>query len=206
MEESGAGVAGGDCAVVKGEEDASGNVGAGDDDASGGAGIAGAAGGDGKEATLPAGSSLGGRLVPDVNTGFSESAKGFALGFNLGDGVGAVVGAALTTGAIVPAATAGDADGSAKGLSALLGAVLWAIAVFGDGVLAVVVAAALAGPLTGTLGPKPSSNASEAGADLEAGAVCESDADATWVPVLLGDGSGESKGETPPEAGTADVV
>jgi hypothetical protein len=191
---------------VKGEEDASGNVGAGDDEASGGAGIAGVDGGDGKEATFPSGSPLGGCFVPDVNTGFSESAKGFALGFNLGDAVGAAAGAALTTGAVVPGEAAGDADASPKGSPALLGAVLWAAAVFGDGVLAVVVAAAFAGPLIGTLGPKPSSNVSDAGADLEAGVVCESDADATCVLELLGDASGESKAETPPEAGPAGVV
>lgn len=143
--------------------------------------------------------------MPVVNTGFSVSAKGFAFGLILGDVVGVAAGAALTTGANVPAATAGDADASAKGSLALLGAVLWAAAVFGDG-LVVVVAAALPVPLRGTLGPKPSSNASDAGADLAAGAVCESDAEATWVLGLLGDASGESKAETRPEAGSAGVV
>ncbi|HEX4071362.1 MAG TPA: hypothetical protein VHX68_09335 [Planctomycetaceae bacterium] len=126
-----------------------------------------------------------------MNTGFSVSTKGFAFGLILGDIVGSAAGAALTTGANVPAATAGDADASAKGSLALLGAVLWAATVFGEEVVAVVVVVAtLPVLLRGTLGPKPSSNASDAGADLAAGAVCESDAEATWVLGLLGDASG----------------
>jgi hypothetical protein len=143
--------------------------------------------------------------VPVVNTGFSVSTKGFAFELFLGDVVDVAAGAALTTGANVPAATAGDADASPKGSLALFGAALCAVAVFGDG-LVVVAAAVLPVPLRGTLGPKPSSNASDAGADLAAGAVCESDAEVTWGLGLLGDPSGESKAERRPEAGSAGVV
>ena len=120
--------------------------------------------------------------MPVVNTGFSVLRKGFAFGLILGDVVDVAAGAwrlykqESSFGRRLPATP----DGSAKGSLVLPGAVLWAVTVFGEEVLAVVVVAAtLPVPLRGTLGPKPSSNASEVGADLAAGAGCESDTDAT---------------------------